>query len=242
MFKKFYAVPLSVIAFILLFAALPAAAAVKEGERPQRLELILILDESGSMSGLESDTIGGFNAMIEKQKRLEVPVNVTTVLFNDKRDVLYSRRNIHHVHPMTNEEYLPGGTTALLDAVGSTILAVDRTEAAQQEGTKVIFVIITDGEENSSVEFSAEKVKAMISARQEKEGWEFIYLGANIDAVKEADSIGVSTDNAITYRNTPSGVRANYDAVSAYMAESAAGLDAKERGAWKEQVEQDSDR
>ena len=191
------------------------------------------------MSGLESDTIGGFNAMIEKQKALAVPVRVTTVLFNDTRDVLYERKDIHFVKPLTAKEYEVGGTTALLDAVGNTILRVEREPAVTREGTKVIFVIITDGMENASTEFSKAKIKEMISDKQEMEGWDFIYLGANIDAVEEADAIGVQRSNAVTYRNTESGVRANYDAVSAFVEETAEPSTA-EKGRWRSRVEEDT--
>jgi len=199
----------------------------------------MVRDESGSMSGLESDTIGGFNSMIEKEKKLDAKVNVTTVLFNDKIDTIYSREDIRRIKPLTDKEYEVGGTTALLDAVGSTILKVARTEGVENEDTKVVFVIITDGLENASEEFTREKVKQMISDKQEKAGWDFIYLGANIDAAEEADAIGVDRENAVTYSNTHTGVRANYDAVSAYVKEAAEESGA-ERGAWKRHVEQDT--
>mgnify|MGYP000987749382 CR=1 FL=1 len=241
MWKKIQCALLSCLmclAFAAAASAQEATDAVKAAEKPERIELVLILDKSGSMHGLEKDTIGGFNSMIEKQRKLDVDVNVTTVLFNDETDVLYERRNIWNVKPLTDREYETGGTTALLDAVGSTILRMERTGAAARKGTKVIFVIITDGMENASVEFTKPKVKEMISDKQEKEGWDFIYLGANIDAVEEADAIGVQKSNAVTYRNTKSGVRANYDAVSAYVAETAEDGSAA-RGEWKERVERD---
>lgn len=220
-------------------AATQAEAAAKAAEKPERIELVLILDKSGSMQGLESDTIGGFNSMIEKQKALDVPVRVTTVLFNDKTDVLYESRNIGAVKPLTDKEYEVGGTTALLDAVGSTILNVEREPVVKTKGTKVIFVIITDGMENASMEFTKPKVKQMISDKQEKAGWDFVYLGANIDAAEEAGAIGVDRANAVTYRNTESGVRANYDAVSAFVEEAAAPSTA-EKGLWRSRVETDT--
>ena len=227
----------------ILFSAISfaeaAKSAVPQGEKPTHIELVLILDKSGSMHGLEDDTIGGFNAMIEKQKKLDVGVYVTTVLFNNEMKTLYAHKNIHLVKPMTKEEYTTDGTTALLDAVGNTILKMEQTKGVAGKGTKVIFVIITDGLENDSTVFTKQKVKQLISDKQEKAGWEFIYLGANIDAVEEADAIGVNKANAVTYRNTKSGVRANYDAVSAYVAETAEAGDAKS-GAWKKRVEQDA--
>ena len=241
MWKKIYSAVLACL-LCMAFAAVGAAETAKEmplsAEKPERIELVLILDKSGSMSGLESDTIGGFNAMIEKQKALAVPVRVTTVLFNDEVDMLYERKDIHFVKPLTAKEYEVGGTTALLDAVGATILRMEQRGVSEREGTKVIFVIITDGMENASTEFTKEKVKKLISDKQEKEGWDFIYLGANIDAAEEAGAIGVSKANAVTYKNTSSGVRANYDAVGVYVAERASGSEKSD--AWKDHVEQDT--
>ena len=226
------------MAFAAVGMAETTVAAAVPAEKPERIELVLVLDKSGSMQGLESDTIGGFNSMIKKQKALDVPVRVTAVLFNDKTDVLYESRSIHSVHALTEKEYEVGGTTALLDAVGSTILKVDQ-KGDIKKGTKVIFVIITDGMENASREFTKTKVKQMISDKQEKYGWDFIYLGANIDAVEEADAIGVQRSNAVTYRNTESGVRANYDAVSAYVKE-AAEMGAVASSKWRSHVEEDT--
>ena len=226
------------MAFATVGMAETAMAAAVPAEKPERIELVLVLDKSGSMQGLESDTIGGFNSMIKKQKALDVPVRVTAVLFNDKTDVLYESRSIHSVHALTEKEYEVGGTTALLDAVGSTILNVDQ-KGNVKKGTKVIFVIITDGMENASREFTKTKVKQMISDKQEKYGWDFIYLGANIDAAEEAGAIGVKKAKAVTYRNTESGVRANYDAVSAYVKE-AAEMGAVASSKWRSHVEEDT--
>lgn len=228
------------MAFAAVGMAETAMAAAVPAEKPERIELVLVLDKSGSMQGLESDTIGGFNSMIKKQKALDVPVHVTAVLFNDKTDVLYASRNIHSVNPLTAKDYEVGGTTALLDAVGNTILKVEREPSVKSRGTKVVFVIITDGLENASAEFSKTKVKQMISDKQEKAGWDFIYLGANIDAVEEADAIGVKKSNAVTYKNTRKGVRANYDAVSAFVAETAERGDADTSGEWRSYVEEDT--
>jgi hypothetical protein len=226
------------MAFAAVGMAETVVAAAVPAEKPERIELVLVLDKSGSMQGLESDTIGGFNSMIKKQKALDVPVRVTAVLFNDKTDVLYESRSIHSVHALTEKEYEVGGTTALLDAVGSTILKVDQ-KGNVKKGTKVVFVIITDGMENASREFTKTKVKQMISDKQEKYGWDFIYLGANIDAAEEAGAIGVKKANAVTYRNTESGVRANYDAVSAYVKE-AAEMGAVASSKWRSHVEEDT--
>ena len=243
MWKK---IQCAVIACLLCvtYAATASAAVrsddVRRAEKPERIELVLVLDKSGSMQGLESDTIGGFNSMIEKQKALSTPVDVTAVLFNDTTDVLYTHKNIRTVRPLTDKEYEVGGTTALLDAVGNTILKVEREPSVKSRGTKVVFVIITDGLENASAEFSKTKVKQMISDKQEKAGWDFIYLGANIDAVEEADAIGVKKSNAVTYKNTRKGVRANYDAVSAFVAETAERGDADTSGDWRSYVEEDT--
>ncbi|EJO22334.1 von Willebrand factor type A domain protein [Selenomonas sp. FOBRC6] len=243
MWKK---IQCAVIACLLCVTCAATASAavrsddVRRAEKPERIELVLVLDKSGSMQGLESDTIGGFNSMIEKQKALSTPVDVTAVLFNDTTDVLYTHKNIRTVRPLTDKEYEVGGTTALLDAVGNTILKVEREPSVKSRGTKVVFVIITDGLENASAEFSKTKVKQMISDKQEKAGWDFIYLGANIDAVEEADAIGVKKSNAVTYKNTRKGVRANYDAVSAFVAETAERGDADTSGEWRSYVEEDT--
>ena len=243
MWKKFSSILLTVLLCLVCAAASAQAAedsaprATAPQEKPNRIELVMILDKSGSMHGLEADTIGGFNAMIEKEKKLGIDVRVTTVLFNDKMDRLYEHREIRNVRPLTERTYETGGTTALLDAVGDTILHMEQSGAADRQGTKVIVVIITDGMENASTEFTKAKVKELISDKQEKAGWDFIYLGANIDAAEEADAIGVRKANAVTYKNTSSGVRANYDAVGVYVAERAGGD--KESGAWKDHVEKD---
>ena len=243
MWKKFSSILLTALLCLACVAASAQAAedsaprAAAPQEKPSRIELVMILDKSGSMHGLEADTIGGFNAMIEKEKKLGIDVRVTTVLFNDKMDRLYEHREIQSVRPLTERTYETGGTTALLDAVGDTILRMEQSGAADRQGTKVIVVIITDGMENASTEFTKAKVKELISDRQEKAGWDFIYLGANIDAAAEADAIGVRKANAVTYKNTSSGVRANYDAVGVYVAERAGGD--KESGAWKDHVEKD---
>ena len=243
MWKKFSSILLTVL--LCLVSAVASAQAAEDStpraaapqEKPSRIELVMILDKSGSMHGLEADTIGGFNAMIEKEKKLGIDVRVTTVLFNDKMDRLYEHREIRSVRPLTERTYETGGTTALLDAVGDTILHMEQSGTADRQGTKVIVVIITDGMENASTEFTKAKVKELISDKQEKAGWDFIYLGANIDAAEEADAIGVRKANAVTYKNTSSGVRANYDAVGVYVAERASGD--KESGAGKDHVEKD---
>ena len=175
-------------------------------------EIVFLIDRSGSMGGLETDTIGGFNAFIEKQKKLEGNTIVTTVLFDDKYEVIWKGITAEKVK-LTNKEYFVRGSTALLDAVGKTILEVGyRLSNMVEEArpAKVIFVITTDGMENASKEFTYKKVKELIKHQQEKYHWEFIFLGANIDAAKEADSIGISQNNAFSYEASKEGVEKMY--------------------------------
>ena len=180
-------------------------------------ELVFILDRSGSMAGLESDTIGGFNAMLEKQKKQEGKCWVSTILFENASTVLHDRLPLEQVPPMTDEDYCVGGCTALLDAVGGAIRHVANIHKyARPEDVPehTLFVITTDGMENASRSFSAEKVKQMIEKEKREYGWEFIFLGANIDAVQTAARMGISEDRAANYVNDGSGVGQNFDAVS----------------------------
>ncbi len=176
-------------------------------------ELVFILDRSGSMGGLESDTIGGFNGMLQKQKREEGEANVTTVLFDDQIEIIHDRFPIDVLKPLTDEDYYVRGCTALLDAVGSTVKKVENIQKRLPEELKaenVIFVITTDGKENASQEYSANMVKKMIEKSQEN-GWQFLFLGANIDAVEEAEKLGIRKTHAASYKNDPKGVRLNYE-------------------------------
>lgn len=184
-------------------------------------ELVFILDRSGSMSGLESDTIGGFNSMLGKQRKEEGECNITTVLFDDKYELLHDRIDIRAVSPMTDKEYFVRGSTALLDAIGKTVnklAAVQRNTAEDYRAEKVMFVIITDGYENASREYTAEKVKAMIEHEKSKYGWEFIFLGANIDAVETASHFGISADRAVDYVPDAEGTALNFEAMSETVA------------------------
>lgn len=177
-------------------------------------ELVFILDRSGSMRGLESDTIGGFNGMLQKQKKEEGEANVTTVLFDDRIEIINDRFPIDVVKPLTAEDYCVRGCTALLDAVGSTVKKVENIQKRLPEelkAEKVIFVITTDGQENASQEYSAKMVKKMIEQSQES-GWQFLFLGANIDAVEEAEKLGIRRTHAASYKNDSKGVRLNYQA------------------------------
>lgn len=178
-------------------------------------ELVFILDRSSSMGGLESDTIGGFNGMIEKQKKEGEKVNVTTVLFDNEMEIIHDRFPIEAVQPLTDQEYSVRGCTALLDAVGQVVSKIDNVQKHLPEeyrAGKVLFVITTDGLENSSMQFSYNNIKRMIEAKKEC-GWEFLFLGANIDAAKEAEKIGIERNRSVTYENDHRGVALNYGAV-----------------------------
>jgi uncharacterized protein YegL len=165
-------------------------------------EIIFILDRSGSMGGLESDTIGGYNSFLEKQRKVEGEAQVTTILFDDKYEVLHDGVDIKDVKPITAKEYFARGSTALLDAIGKTIIDVgirlNKTHESQRP-LKVIFVIITDGLENASREFTYEKVKEMTSHQEEKYSWEFIFVAANIDVAKETKKLGIRASRSTRY-------------------------------------------
>ena len=180
-------------------------------------ELVMILDRSGSMSGLEADTIGGFNSMIEKQKKEEGEAYVSVVLFDDRMDVIYDRVDIRKIEPMTDKQYYVRGCTALLDAVGRAIhhiRSVHKYAREEDVPEKTIFIITTDGMENASREYSYNKVRQMIELQKEKCHWEFMFLGANIDAVKEAGRFGINATRAVRYEHDGAGTQLNYDVVS----------------------------
>lgn len=180
-------------------------------------ELVFILDKSGSMTGLESDTIGGFNSMLDKQKALGGECLITTVLFDNRYVLLHDRIDINAVSHVTEKEYFTGGSTALFDAIGLTIHKIgnaQRHTADAFRAESVMFVIITDGMENSSREYTSDKVKAMVERQKTKYGWEFVFLGANIDAVETAAMFGIAPDRAQNYHADGEGVRLNFSAVS----------------------------
>ncbi|MCD7955988.1 MAG: VWA domain-containing protein [Lachnospiraceae bacterium] len=180
-------------------------------------ELVFILDKSGSMGGLEKDTIGGFNSMLKKQKALDGECRITTVLFDNHYQLLHDRIDLRAVSPMTEREYYVGGSTALLDAIGRTIqklATVQRNTAEEYRADKVLFVIITDGEENSSREYSLSKIRHMIEHEKEKYGWEFLFLGANMDAVTTAGRFGIAPDRAMDYVPDARGTELNFSAVA----------------------------
>ena len=180
-------------------------------------ELVFIIDKSGSMSGLESDTVGGFNSMIDQQKKEEGEVFVSTVLFNNRCEIIHDRVSIDRVEPMTDKQYWVGGSTALLDALGGAIKHIRNIHKyARREDVpeKTIILITTDGMENASREYTSDKVKAMIKECEEKLGWEFIFVAANIDAVETAGSIGIRPERAANYRHDSEGTDMLYRAMS----------------------------
>ena len=180
-------------------------------------EIVFILDRSGSMSGLESDTIGGYNSMIEKQKKEEGEALISTVLFDGQTDVLHDRVPLDKINPITEKEYYVRGSTALLDAVGGAIHHIGNVHKyAREEDVpeKTLFIITTDGMENSSRQYSYDKVKKMIEKQKEKYHWEFIFLGANIDAVSVADRFGVDRQHAVRYECDSAGTALHFQVMN----------------------------
>ena len=213
-------------------------------------EIVFILDRSGSMSGLEADTIGGFNSMIAKQKKEEGEAYVSTVLFDDQCEVLHDRVPMEQVPLMTEEEYYVRGCTALLDAVGGAIhhiANVHKYARDEDRPEKTLFVITTDGMENASKHYTYEKVQAMIKKEQEKYGWEFIFIGANIDAVQEAKRFGIRKERAVNYVHDEIGTKAVYRSVSKAvcamrMADVSGARSAIDECAWEEDINMDYNR
>ncbi len=177
----------------------------------QPTELIFLLDKSGSMSGLESDTIGGFDSLIREQREKGIRALVTVVLFNEKSRVLFDRLPLDRVPPLTREEYAPRGNTALFDAVGSTILRLEKKQTARPPHT--LFVITTDGMENASREFSLSAVRRLIRKKR-SEYWEFLFLGANFDAESFGQALGLGAHRSVTFRNDRRGQRLNFQTLS----------------------------
>jgi len=203
-------------------------------------ELVFILDKSGSMHGLESDTIGGFNAMIEKQRRLSGEALVSTVLFNDESTVIHDRQDLRTVSPMSGKDYAVCGSTALLDAIGSAIHHIGNVHKyARKEDVpeKTVFIITTDGMENASRTYSADRVREMIRRQEEKYGWTFLFLGANIDAIASANHIGISKKHAVTYRSDAAGTQLNYEVMSEAVEQIRGGNPLSSN--WKARIEED---
>lgn len=188
--------------------------------KPAFNEIVFVLDRSGSMSGLEKDTIGGYNSFLNQQKQSGTKAVISTVLFDHEIQILHDRLPISDINELTAKDYQPRGCTALLDAVGgsvSHIYKLHKKLAAADRPSKTIIVIITDGYENSSKNYTYKKVKDMLSKRQEKDGWEFVFLGANIDAAAEAESFGISRKRAVNYKADSEGTLKNFEMLSAAM-------------------------
>jgi uncharacterized protein YegL len=180
-------------------------------------EIVFILDRSGSMAGLEADTIGGFNSMLERQKKEEGDAIISTVLFDDRTEILHDRIDLKKVEKMTDREYFVRGCTALLDAVGGAIRHTDRMQKEMPESErpeKTLFIITTDGMENASKEYSYAKVKKMVEKKKRKHHWEFIFMGANIDAIEVAGRFGVAANRAVRYECDEAGTALNFSVMS----------------------------
>lgn len=207
-------------------------------------EIVFILDKSGSMAGFEADTIGGFNATVEKQKKAEGTAYVSTVLFDNRIEVIHDRVPIENVNPMTQDDYRVGGCTALLDAIGGAIHHIGNIHKyARPEDipAHTVFIITTDGMENASVNYSSGKVKEMIERQREKYGWEFIFLAANIDAVETAENIGIRRERAANYRQDSAGVEVTYAAMSEAIRAVRCGRPLDD-GEWRKNIDKDNKR
>jgi len=208
--------------------------------RKNLTEMVFILDRSGSMAGLESDTIGGFNSMIARQKKVDGRALVSTVLFSGSSEVIHDRVDLRKIEPMTERDYRVGGSTALIDAIGGAIhhIGIVHKYAREEDRPEhTIFVITTDGMENSSHLYSSDEVKRMVRHEKEKYGWEFLFLGANIDAVETAAHFGISRDRAVNFHNDAVGQALNYSAVGDAVRALRTCEPLTER--WKERIEKD---
>ena len=203
-------------------------------------EIVFILDRSGSMSGLEKDTIGGFNTTIEKQKQEEGEAIVSTVLFDNDMEVLHDRVSLEKVAPLTDKEYYARGCTALLDAIGGAIHHIGNVHKYAREEDrpeKTIFVITTDGYENASRRYTSDRVKQMVERQKQKYGWEFIFLGANIDAIETARNFGIDEERAANFVNDGTGIGVMYEAQCCLMSDIRQSR--KNDRAWKKNVDAD---
>ena len=217
--------------------------------RENLTELVFVIDESGSMGGLESDTIGGFNSLIKKQKKEDGEALVSTVMFNTENRVVHDRANLQEIALMTDEDYRPGGGTALLDAVGDAIHHIENIHKYAREEDrpgKTLFIITTDGMENSSRRYSFDEIKKKIDSQKEKNGWEFIFLGANIDAILVAGRMGIHSESAVNYECDEAGTSLNYDVLERVVsrarrlsAPAFRGGATVSGGAWKADIEAD---
>ena len=208
--------------------------------RKNLTEIVFILDRSGSMGGLEQDTIGGFNSLIEKQKKEKGEAYISTVLFDDRTEVLHDRVELNKIQPMTEDDYYVRGMTALLDALGGAMKHIGNIHKyARREDVpeKTMFIIMTDGHENSSHTYSYDDIRRMITRQKERYGWEFMFLGANMDAISEAKKYGIPEEMAVEYNCDRKGTAVSYDAVSDALSECRA-CGAVPAG-WKRKIEKD---
>ena len=206
-------------------------------------ELVFILDRSGSMAGLEADTVGGFNAMLERQKKEAGTALLSAVLFSDRSEVLYDRVNLQKVEPMTDAQYRVGGCTALLDAIGGAVhhmRNVHKYAREEDRPAKTVFVITTDGMENASRRYTYEQVQRMVTEARETYGWEFLFLGANMDAISAARRFGISENRAVRYECDREGTALNFDVVSKTIGHFRAGAPIK--ADWSDEIKSDYDK
>ena len=211
-----------------------------KNEKNNITELVFILDRSGSMAGLESDTIGGFNAMIEKQKKQDGLCWVSTVLFSNASEVIHDRVRLEELRPMTEDDYTVGGCTALIDAIGDAIhhiANVHKYARADDVPAHTVFVITTDGMENASRRYSAAEVRKTIKTMQNERGWEFLFIGANIDAVETAARFGIAEDRAVNYHADKKGTRVVYECVGKALG--CVRADAPMSAKWSEEIAED---
>lgn len=207
-------------------------------------EILFILDRSGSMAGLEADTIGGYNSMLDRQKKEEGEAVVSTVLFDDRTEVLHDRLPLDKMEHITAEEYYVRGCTALLDAVGGAIHHIGNVHKYAREEDrpeKTLVIITTDGMENASKYYDYGKVKKMVERQKEKYGWEFLFLGANMDAIEVAGKFGIKADHAVNYECDSAGTQLNYEVLSRAVSQVRACAAAPQAltGKWKTQIEKD---
>lgn len=206
-------------------------------------ELVFILDRSGSMAGLEKDTIGGFNSMIERQKASEGEALISTVLFDNNSEVIHDRVDIRTIEPMTEKQYYVRGCTALLDAIGGAIHHIGNVHKYAREEDRpehTMFIITTDGMENASRQYSSDRVKQMIERQKAKYGWEFLFLGANIDAVETAGTFGIGADRAVNYHSDSKGTALNYQVLSDAIGSVRCGKPLSAN--WKKRIDEDYQR
>ena len=213
-------------------------AKISDKPEVKSIDLIVILDKSGSMYSMTDDTIGGFNSLLEEQRKKDIPVKVSVGMFNQILEAKLDRVDLKDVKDLTREDYIAQGTTALLDAVGNTLSAIKGREEVNVPENKVLVVIITDGKENASKEWKKPDVKKLIEELQEK-GYEFVFLGADIDAVSVAGGIGISQERSMKFKKTGAGVQANFKAMSVMMDSMSAGNNLVEDAKWKNSIVED---